>query len=96
MPTEQNVFRTLQLSQWVGQSERYLDMRAWDACDPKPTKTGAAFGGLDLSATTDLTAFTVLVEGSDVYCWAFLPEEGILERERRDRVPYTTCAGRDR
>ena len=33
-------------------------MRAWDVCDAEPTKTGAAFGGLDLSATTDLTAFT--------------------------------------
>lgn len=91
-PTEQNAFRTLQLSQSVGQAERFIDMRAWDACDAEPTKTGAAFGGLDLSATTDLTAFTVLVEGSDVYCWAFLPEEGILERERRDRVPYRTWA----
>ena len=67
-------------------------MRAWDACDGEPTKTGAAFGGLDLSATTDLTAFAVLVEGTDLYVWAFLPEEGILERERRDRVPYTTWA----
>ena len=92
MPTEQNVFRTLQLSQWVGQAERFIDMRAWDACDPEPTKTGAAFGGLDLSATQDLTAFTVLVEGQDVYCWAFLPEEGIEERERRDRVPYRVWA----
>jgi phage terminase large subunit-like protein len=39
-----------------------------------------------------LTAFTVLVEGTDVYLWAFLPEEGILERERRDRVPYRVWA----
>ena len=91
-PTEQNAFRTLLLSQWVGQAERFLDMQAWDRCEPAPTKKGAAFGGLDLSATTDLTAFSVLVEGSDVYCWAFLPEQGILERERRDRVPYRTWA----
>jgi phage terminase large subunit-like protein len=51
-----------------------------------------AFGGLDLSATQDLTAFTVLAEGTDVYCWAFLPAEGIHERERRDRVPYRVWA----
>jgi phage terminase large subunit-like protein len=91
-PTEQNAFRTLLLSQWVGQAERFIDMRAWDACDPAPAKTGAAFGGLDLSSTSDLTAFTVLVEGSDVYCWAFLPEHGIVDRERRDRVPYRLWA----
>jgi phage terminase large subunit-like protein len=91
-PTEQNAFRTLLLSQWVGQAERFIDMRAWDACADVPDKTGPAFGGLDLSAVTDLTAFVVVVEGTDIYLWAFLPEEGILERERRDRVPYTTWA----
>jgi phage terminase large subunit-like protein len=51
-----------------------------------------AFGGLDLSATQDLTAFTVLAGGTDVYCWAFLPAEGIAECERRDRVPYRVWA----
>jgi phage terminase large subunit-like protein len=91
-PTEQNAFRTLLLSQWVGQAERYLDMGAWDACDPAPDKKAEAYGGLDLSATTDLTAFAVLVEGTDVYLWAFLPADGILERERRDRVPYRLWA----
>ena len=92
-PTEQNAFRMLGLSQWVGQAERFLDMGSWDACAAEPAKRGAAFGGLDLSATTDLTAFVVvLAEGTDVYCWAFLPAEGIVERERRDRVPYRLWA----
>lgn len=91
-PTEQNAFRTLLLSQWVGQAERFLDMQSWDGCDPDPTEEGMAFGGLDLSATTDLTAFSVLVDGTGVHCWAFLPEDGIIDRERRDRVPYRTWA----
>jgi phage terminase large subunit-like protein len=34
----------------------------------------------------------VLVEGSDVYSWAFLPAEGIEDRERRNRVPYRVWA----
>lgn len=91
-PTEQNSFRTLLLSQWVGQAERFIDMQCWDRCAAPPAKVGAAFGGLDLSATQDLTAFTVLVGGTDVYCWAFLPADGIVERERRDRVPYQMWA----
>jgi phage terminase large subunit-like protein len=91
-PTEQNAFRTLLLSQWVGQAERYIDLRAWDGCNEEPTKTGMTFGGLDLSATTDLTAFTMLVEGTDIYSIAFLPEDGIVDRERRDRVPYRLWA----
>jgi phage terminase large subunit-like protein len=92
MPTEQNSFRTLLLSQWVGQAERFIEMQAWDSCSAVPDKRGAAFGGLDLSSTTDLTAFVALVEGTDVYCWAFLPAHGIAERERRDRVPYRLWA----
>jgi phage terminase large subunit-like protein len=96
IPTEQNSFRTLLLSQWVGQPEAFVDMRAWDRCAVEPTGTsGLAFGGLDLSATTDLTAFVVVCEQDDAldaYLWAFMPEEGILERERRDRVPYRQWA----
>src|SRR5215207_3101708 len=91
-PTEQNAFRTLMLSQWVGQATRYIDMRAWDSCNPEPTSAGTAFGGLDLSATTDLTAFTMLVDGTDIYAISFLPADGIVERERRDRVPYRLWA----
>ena len=91
-PAEQNAFRTLQLSQWVGQAKRFIDMQCWDRCSPAADKRGVAFGGLDLSATQDLTGFTVLVDGTDVYCWAFLPEEGIIDRERRDRVPYRVWA----
>ena len=92
IPGEQNRFRTLLLSPWVGQAERFLDMHAWDRCDAVPARRAAAFGGLDLSATQDLTAFTVLAEGTDVYCWAFLPADGIHERERRDRVSYRVWA----
>jgi phage terminase large subunit-like protein len=97
MTTEQNAFRTLLLSQWVGQAERFLDMEAWDASGSAsaPPSKRVAFGGLDLSATTDLTAFVVVAERDgalDVHPHIFIPEDGLLERERRDRVPYTTWA----
>lgn len=96
-PTEQNAFRTLLLSQWVGQAERFIPMEAWDKCDdePPPPAQQQAFGGLDLSATTDMTAFVAATEREgtiDVYCRAFLPAEGIIERERRDRAPYRVWA----
>lgn len=91
-PTEQNAFRTLLLSQWVGQAERYFDMRAWSKCGGEPDDGGLAFGGLDLSATTDLTAFVVLNNEESVHLWAWLPEQGIRERERKDRVPYRMWA----
>lgn len=96
-PTEQNAFRTLLLSQWVGQAERMIDMEAWDAC-ARSTEEGIgmkAFGGLDLSATTDLTSF-VVVAGRDepefIFPYCFLPKDGIAEREKQDRVPYREWA----
>jgi phage terminase large subunit-like protein len=96
IPAEQNSFRTLLLSQWVGQPEAFLDMQQYDRCATVPTgEIGLAFAGLDLSATTDLTAFVVVCEQADkldVYLWAFLPEDGIAERERRDRAPYRQWA----
>lgn len=56
------------------------------------------FGGLDLSTTTDLTAFTLLFppqEGLDTWValfWAWRPEDGVLEAEQRDHVPYRDWA----
>ena len=56
------------------------------------------FGGLDLSTTTDLTAFTLLFppqEGLDTWValfWAWRPEDGVLDAEQRDHVPYRDWA----
>lgn len=56
------------------------------------------FGGLDLSTTTDLTALTLLFppqEGLDHWVtlfWAWRPEEGAVEAEQRDHVPYQDWA----
>ena len=59
------------------------------------------YGGLDLSATTDLSAFTLLFppqEGLERWValfWAWRPEEGVLEAEQRDHVPYRDWARAD-
>ena len=56
------------------------------------------FGGLDLSTTTDLTALTLLfplLEGLDTWVtlfWAWRPEDGVVEAEQRDHVPYRDWA----
>ena len=52
------------------------------------------YGGLDLSKSTDLTAFVLIFppqEGLDTWVaifWAWTPLDGIEERENRDGVPY--------
>ncbi len=96
IPAFQNTFRTMYLSQWVGQEVRFMPMEAWDACaEPIVPGKRPAFGGLDLASTTDLAAFTVVSEragGFDVDVKLFAPAEGVLERSRRDRVPYDVWA----
>lgn len=96
-PAFQNTFRTMYLSQWVGQQTRFIDMASWDACDASKVEPGGdGFGGLDLSSTTDLSAFAVLSRGDEgrvrVDLKVYAPAEGIAERERRDRAPYTVWA----
>lgn len=47
--------------------------------------------GMDLSSTKDLTALVAVFpddDGFDVLAQFFVPHDSILERARRDRVPY--------
>ncbi|MGE5590172.1 MAG: terminase large subunit, partial [Bacillota bacterium] len=99
-PAYQNTFRRLYLNQWTEQETRWLDLDRWDACagvvDPASLAGQECFGGLDLSSTTDLTAFVLVFprpDGSYVVLpefWA--PEATATEAERRDRAPYTAWA----
>lgn len=97
MPAFQNTFRTMYLSQWVGQETRFIDMAHWDACTGSAAPSGKprAYGGLDLASTTDLAAFSVSwLEGGEVKTELrlFAPAEGIREKARRDRAPYDVWA----
>jgi phage terminase large subunit-like protein len=63
-PGEENSFRQLRLNQWVKQAVRWMPMAKWDACafavDPDALKGRVCYGGLDLSSTTDITAFVLV------------------------------------
>lgn len=56
------------------------------------------YGGLDFSTTTDLTALTLIFppqDGLDTWVtlfWAWRPEEGVVDAEQRDHVPYRDWA----
>ena len=99
VPALQAAFRRLYLNQWTESENAWLDMGAWEECgddvayDELRGKT--CYGGLDLSATTDLTAFELLFPiGDRIYRrgMAWLPKEGLRERELNDRVPYARWA----
>jgi phage terminase large subunit-like protein len=72
--------------------------------DPAPPPGSGCYGGLDLASVRDLTALVlwfqatdtdpetgavVVLEGMyDLLCWFWCPEEGVLDRSKRDGVPY--------
>jgi len=84
-PGEENAFRQLRLNQWVKQSVRWMPMDRWDSCnfnvDEEELLGRICYGGLDLSSTTDITAFTLVFPPLD-------EEDKFVLRVRRDHVPY--------
>jgi phage terminase large subunit-like protein len=87
--------RRYRLNQWTEQDVRWLSMEKWDACAAVPDNLDGwqCYGGLDLSSTTDITAFVLVFPSDDRYdvlTWFWVPEEGAAQREKRDRVPYRT------
>ena len=104
-PAEENLFRQLRLCQWVKQSVRWMPMERWDACDatvdPELLKGRVCYGGLDLSSTSDITAFVLVfppVPDDDHYYilpFFWLPEDTLPVRVRRDHVPYDVWKSRE-
>ena len=98
MPNEENAFRQLRLNQWVKQTVRWMPMEKWDLCafpvNEQSLEGRVCYGGLDLSSTTDLTAFVLVFPPEDeddkyvVLPYFWLPEETLSLRVRRDHVPY--------
>lgn len=97
MPSREAEYRNLVLNQRVQAHNPFVSKSVWDSCGDLPAdfvgQTVAA--GLDLSARADLTACVLLFERDGVkhvhpYFW--LPEDGLAERSRLDRVPYDVWA----
>lgn len=97
-PAEENSFRQLRLNQWVKQAVRWMPMEVWDKCafpvDPDKLEGRVCYGGLDLSSTTDVTAFVLVFppedpEGKyDILPFFWVPEDTLELRVMRDHVPY--------
>lgn len=97
-PAEENAFRQLRLNQWVKQSVRWMPMDKWDKCahpvDPASLEGRVCYGGLDLSSSTDITAFVLVFPPEDenvkytILPYFWIPEENIDLRVKRDHVPY--------
>lgn len=94
-PSYENTFRRLHLGQWTQQQDRWLRLEDWNACElPEfPDMAGrTCVAGLDLSTTTDLSAFVLVFpprfDGEPHYVIPkfWIPESKVIRH--RDRVPY--------
>ena len=97
-PGEENSFRQLRLNQWVKQAVRWMPMDKWDKCafavNEEQLEGRVCYGGLDLSSTTDITAFVLVfppLDEEDKYIilpYFWIPEDTLDLRVKHDHVPY--------
>lgn len=98
MPSAENAYRNLILNQRVNMNNPFISRAVWDANAGAPDYgvfDRDVFVGLDLSARHDLTAaVAVRKKGDKWHVWPtfFVPQQGLLERSQRDRVPYDVWA----
>lgn len=102
LPSKEGLVRRLHFCQWTESMATAIPRATWEACegevDPDAlTQAGyPCFGGLDLSRTRDLTAFTltwVLDATKDQWkfaskTWFWTPKDTLKERTKRDQAPY--------
>lgn len=95
----EKLFRWLRLNQWISvKSTGWLPLSLYDKTekeiDHALLKGKRCYAGLDLSSTTDLTALCLLFPPQEgLEKWhaifrAWIPEEKMRERSRRDHVPF--------
>jgi phage terminase large subunit-like protein len=93
MPAREAEFRNLILNQRVEACNAFVKPAQWAACSGAPESIEGCdiYAGLDLSATTDLTAMVLIGKKNGiwhVHPTFWLPAEGLFEKSRADRVPY--------
>jgi phage terminase large subunit-like protein len=98
IPAKSSGFLNLYLNRRVDRLNRWLAAKIWKANSAKPDlkvfKEKGIHLGLDLSQRLDLTSACMTArddKGSiHVKCFNFTPAKGLKEREKRDKVPYST------
>jgi phage terminase large subunit-like protein len=94
MPSQEAGYRNLILNQRVEARSPFVTRSVWqeNGATPDEFEPGAeVFAGLDLSSVNDLTA--LVLTSKQLEDWAviptfWLPESGLAEKSRADRVPY--------
>jgi phage terminase large subunit-like protein len=92
MPSFENSFRNLYLNQRINMVAAFVSPGVWKSGNGAPGDfDGVVYGGLDLSATTDLTAL-VLTSRKDgelhVRPFFWMPLDSVQDAVKRDKAPY--------
>ena len=94
-PTYYNTFLVKELNKWTNSVSKWLSIDAWKDCGRKVDWSGfrgcKCWCGLDLASVIDMTALSLVFERDGllfVKCIFFSPQETIMERTKKDRVPY--------
>ena len=93
MPSRQAEYENLVLNRRVEVNNPFITRNLWQSCAGEVVDQfyGSVYIGLDLSETTDLTAMVAISAHNGAWhvkptFW--LPEFGLAEKARKDRVPY--------
>lgn len=98
MPSKKALVMRLNFCTWTDAENPWISPGVWNAAaqdyDLEALRGRRAWGGLDLSSTTDLTGFSLLVEPKTpgepwkTLAWAWLPAIGLGDKAEKDKVPY--------
>ena len=97
MPSEENSFRWLYLNQRISADAPFIAKGVWKANGGAPESFDGreVYGGLDLAQRNDMSALVWVADGEylDIEPHFWLPDYGLDDRSKRERVPYDLWAG---
>lgn len=90
LPSRESAYRNLVLNQRVEARSPFVSRATWqeNGAAPADARGKKVWFGLDLSSVSDLTALVGISEDGDVLPTFWLPEFGLADKSRADRVPY--------
>ena len=97
VPSYLNTFKRLHLNIWTDSVSVWIPNNEWMEChqefDYDSLDGCAAWGGLDLASTRDLSALTLVFKVEDKFVimpYIFVPKENAIKRSKIDGVDYLT------
>ena len=99
LPSKMATVKRLSFCIWTEAENPAISREAWFACEdrgysPELLRGRPSWGGLDLSATQDLTAFALVFQPTDddpfwrLKVWFWMPGIGLHLKAEQDHVPY--------